>query len=67
MIGTGMARVPPLHRTKFAVYIHPKKSLIATNLESRDHYIMENKQKCLILNFSPPKPLSNQPTSLSML
>ena len=40
--GNRMARVPPLHPTKICC-IYPKKSSIGTKLESRDHYIVENK------------------------
>ena len=45
--------------------ISPKKSF-ATKLETRDRYIMENRQKDLVMSFSPPKPHSNHPSSFSL-
>ena len=45
----------------------PRGSSIATKLECRDHYIVENKNKCPFLSFNLPKLHSNHPSSHSLL
>ena len=57
----GPRTIPAPHKIRC---IYPKKSSIATKLESRDHYIMENKQRGPVLSFNLAKLCSNHLSSL---
>ena len=63
-IPDGPRTIPAPHKIRC---IYPKKSSIATKLGSRDNYIMENKQRGLILSFNPAKLCSNHLSSLLIL